>query len=101
MNESDELAGRLVREMGIAHADFWHLLPVAVGEHAWQTEGDRVYIELEGGWVEIVLGEEGERRIALMSIPLTPVTIRWEGVARPRFDAFLARFDAYYRRGGG
>lgn len=101
MNESDELAGRLVREMGIAHADFWRLLPVAVGDHAWQAEGDRVHIELEGGWVEIVLGEEGERRIALMSIPLTPVTIRWEDVARPRFDAFLARFDAYYRRGGG
>ncbi len=101
MNERDELAGRLEREMGIAHADFWRLLPAAVGDHAWQAEGDRVHINLDGGRVEIVLGEEGERRIALMSIPLTPVTIRWEGVARPRFDAFLARFDAYYRRGGG
>ena len=101
MSASDDRAGCLEREMGLAHADFWRLLPQAVGDHPWRVEGDRVRVEVDDGRVEISLGTEGERRIALMAIPVTPVTICWEGLARDRFDAFLARFDAYYRRGGG
>lgn len=101
MNPSDNESGRLEREMGLAHADFWRLLPQAVGELPYRVDGNRVHIDIEGGVVEIVLGGERERRIALMSIPVTPVTIRWEGLPRARFEAFLARFDSYYRRGGG
>ena len=87
--------------MGLAHADFWRLLPQAVGDLPYRVDGHSVRIDIDGGTLEIALGVEGERRIALMSIPVTPVTIRWQGLSRARFDAFLARFDSYYRRGGG
>ncbi len=97
----DEGRGRLVREMGLAHADFWRLLPQAVGDCPWRADGTRVGIEVDGGRVEIELGPEGERRIAGLTLPSTTVRFRWEGVARPAFDAFLERFDRYYRRGGG
>ncbi len=101
MNPMNDESGRLEREMGLAHADFWRLLPQAVGDLPWRADGERVQIDIDGGAVEIELGEERERRIALISIPVTPVSIRWQGLARSRFDAFLARFDSYYRRGGG
>ncbi|NCF09657.1 MAG: hypothetical protein GWP66_03145 [Gammaproteobacteria bacterium] len=101
MTATPDDSGLLEREMGLAHADFWRLLPQALGDLAWRAEGDRVRVEHGTGWIEIALGVEGERRIALMTIPVTEVTMRWEGVSRERFDAFLARFDSYYRRGGG
>ena len=101
MSAHDEHSGRLDREMGLAHADFWRLLPVALGALAWRAQGDAVRIDLDAGWVEITLGEEHERRIALMAIPVTPVTFRWEGITLARFETFLARFDSYSRRGGG
>ncbi|MDX1594145.1 MAG: hypothetical protein R3298_07845 [Gammaproteobacteria bacterium] len=97
----EEGRGGLEREMGLDHADFWRLLPQALGPHAWKREGNRVTVEIGGGHVEIELGPQRERRIALMTIPATPVSISWRGVDRDTRARFLERFDSYYRRGGG
>ena len=94
-------AGCIEREMGLDHADFWRLLPRAVGDLKWRADGNRAVIDVGTGRVEIDLGREGARRIALMVIPLTPVTIRWQGVGKATFDAFLDQFDRHYQRGGG
>ena len=94
-------AGCIEREMGLDHADFWRLLPRAVGDLPWQAEGNRAVIEVGTGRVEIDLGPERVRRIALMAIPLTPVTIRWHGLDEAAFLIFLDRFDSHYQRGGG
>jgi len=93
--------GCLEREMGLDHADFWRLLPRAVGDRPWRADGHRAVIDLAAGRVEIELGRERVRRIALMAIPVTPVTIRWQGVDKAVFDAFLADFERHYQRGGG
>jgi hypothetical protein len=94
-------AGCIEREMGLDHADFWRLLPRAVDSLAWHGEGRQAVIEVGSGTVEIELGEERVRRIALMAIPVTPVTIRWQGIDAETFASFLERFDSHYRRGGG
>ena len=100
MNEA-ETSGRIEREMGLDHADFWRLLPRAAGANRWQRDADRVRIDLDGGQVEIALGVEGVRRIALMAIPVTPVTITWNGIAPGAFGSFLEAFDRVFQRGGG
>jgi len=94
-------SGCLEREMGLDHADFWRLLPRAVGDRPWRADGHRAVIDVGAGRVEIELGREGVRRIALMAIPVTPVTICWQDVDDVTFSAFLERFDRYFQRGGG
>ncbi len=101
MDVGDADSDRLEREMGLGHDDFWRLLPQALDGLAWRAEGNRVLVEIDGGRIEIVLGAQGERRIALLTLPVTPVAFAWSGIERPRFAAFLERFDRYYRRGGG
>jgi len=100
MNASAD-SGRMEREMGLDHADFWRLLPRAAGAHPWQANGDRVRLEVAGGRVEIELGPQRRRRIAQLSLPVTPVTISWHAVEAEAFRRFLAAFDREYQRGGG
>jgi hypothetical protein len=97
----DDSSGSVEREMGLDHADFWRLLPRVLVSLRWERQGTRARIELAEGLIDIALGTEGVRRIALMTIPVTPVTITWRGVNAPEIEAFLARFDREYQRGGG
>lgn len=94
-------SGRIEREMGLDHADFWRLLPRAAGSNRWQAHADRVEIEVAGGRIEIVLGPERTRKIALLALPVTPVTISWHAVAAAEFRRFLDAFDREFQRGGG
>jgi len=93
--------GRLEREMGFSHSEFIRLLPRALDTLPWQRQGLRIVITVGAGEVVIELGEQRIRQIALLSLPLIPVTISWRGLADGAFAAFLERFDSYYRRGGG
>jgi hypothetical protein len=94
-------SGRLEREMGLDHADFWRLLPRAVWDHPWRAEGVRALIRVGEGRVEITLGHTFDRRIALLRLPVTPVTIAWHDLGPEAFRAFLDQFDRHYQRGGG
>ena len=93
--------GRLEREMGFGHAEFERLLPRALAGWSWRRDGDAVQVTVADGAVTIELGPERTRRIALLSLPVTPVTLRWRGLDAATWEAFLRRFDSYYRRGGG
>ena len=58
---------------------------------------------LEGGGkrLEISLGPEGKRTIALLALPVTVVTLRFTGYGEAELEEAMARFDLYFRRGGG
>ena len=99
--DAERQDGRLEREMGLDHDDFWRLLPRAAGGHPWHADGDRVRVQVGGGSVEIVLGQTFTRRIALLQLPVTPVTIAWQGLGQEAFRAFLDHFDRHFQRGGG
>ena len=57
--------------------------------------------EVGDGNVEIVLGPQQERRIALLRLPFAEVSFTFRGVPEARQQAFKKHFDLYFQRGGG
>jgi len=89
------------REMGLTHADFWRLLPRAMGEHAYEVQSNRVLARLHQGRLEITIGEQQVRKIALLHIPYAVVSFVFEDVTETEQLAFKAHFDLHFQRGGG
>lgn len=87
--------------MGLTHADFWRLLPRAMGEHAYRTEGNTVHAEIADGTLEIMLGEPQLRKIALLHLPFAEVSFTFRGISKQAQQAFKKHFDLYFQRGGG
>lgn len=87
--------------MGLTHADFFRLLPSAMGDHPYRIEGNTVIGTIHDGTVEIQLGAQQERRIALMVIPFADVSFRFRGVTEQQQQAFKSYFDLRFQRGGG
>lgn len=88
-------------DMAVTHADFLRLVPSAMGDHPHRIEGMTVYGEINNGTVEINVGEQQERRIALMRIPHAFVKFHFRGVTQAEQAAFKAYFDLRFQRGGG
>jgi len=89
------------REMGLTHSDFWRLLPRAMGEHPYKVKGDTVEASVHQGTLSIHLGPTQERKIALLNIPFSVVSFRFEGVEKEQQMAFKTHFDLHFQRGGG
>ncbi|MFQ5784442.1 MAG: hypothetical protein ACE5H8_06425 [Alphaproteobacteria bacterium] len=89
------------KEMGISHADFFRILPKALGASDYRIEGDRIRLGDADRHLDITLAAEGVRRIASITLPVTRVTLAFHGYAPAEVAATLERFDLYYRRGGG
>jgi len=87
--------------MGLTHADFFRYIPSAMGQHEYRVEGNKVIGQIGSGTVEIVIGPEQERRIALMRIPFADVSFHFRGVTSEQQQAFKAYFDLRFQRGGG
>ena len=88
-------------DMGLTHADFFRLLPAAMGEHPYKLQGNTVHGELHAGTVTITMGEQQVRRIALMAIPFARVSFHYRGVTQAQKDVFKEYFDLRFQRGGG
>ncbi len=89
------------RDMGFTHKEFFRLLPLAMGEHAYRIDNLSIHGELHNGTVLIKLGPEQERKIALMRIPFCNVSFAFSGVSEEQQQAFKAHFDMHFQRGGG
>ena len=89
------------KEMGINHRDFFRILPQALGTTDYARTGNRIRMESGKKRLEISLGPEGKRTIALMSLPVTMVNLRFTNYGEAELDDAMARFDLYFRRGGG
>jgi len=92
---------RFSKEMGVSHADFFRLLPRAMGDTSFRVNGMNVTGELSTGTVSIDVGEEKLRRIALMTIPYAEVSFAFNGVAEEERTEFMRYFDLRFQRGGG
>ncbi len=89
------------REMGLTHEDFWRLLPRAMGEYPYTTNGTTVNATLNNGRLAITLGPTQERRIALLRLPYSVVSFKFSGVEEDIQQAFKTHFDLHFQRGGG
>jgi len=94
-------AERFSKDMGVSHADFFRLLPRAMGDIPYRVEGTTVNGEIGSGTVSIELGKQQERRIALLAIPFAEVTFSFNGVGEDERTEFMRYFDLRFQRGGG
>lgn len=89
-------------QMGITHADFFRLLPRAMGDNAYEVDGRVVRAALPSGTVTITLGEERERRFtAIVAMPYTDIEFDYDGVPEEARAAFERYFDLRFMRGLG
>ena len=94
-------ASSLSRDMGISHEDFLRLLPNALRGLAWRQRGPEILAESSAGRVRITLSIEGQRRLGILSLPVTRVRFDFSGFSPVEQDAFMTTFDRVYQRGGG
>lgn len=87
--------------MGVDHRDFFRYLPRAMGEHPYRVEGSTVHAEIDGGMLEMRIGAEQIRRIALIALPYCEVSFTFRGMSVASQQAFKRHFDLRFQRGGG
>lgn len=89
------------REMGFDHRDFFRVLPRAMGDNPYRVEGTVIHAEIGQGTLEIALGPEQTRQIALLRLPYCEVSFTFRNVSPTEQTAFKTYFDLRYQRGGG
>ena len=89
------------KDLDVTHAEFFRVLPRALGPGAYSRHGARVVRDDGTRRLEITLGPEGARRIALLVVPSTPVTLSFSGYTDVNREAALALFDRAFQRAGG
>ncbi len=89
------------KEMGITHAEFFRLLPIALGSNQYEAYDNGASLNADGRSIHLDLGPESVRQIALLSIPRTPVIMTLDGFTDQEAEDFMVNFDRAYQRGGG
>ena len=91
----------VVKEMGLSHREFFRTIASALGTDQFEKWDTRILLTTGDQTLKITLGVEGERRIALMVVPRTMVTLTFTSYTQAQADAVLKRFDMMFKRGGG
>lgn len=93
--------------MGTNHRDFLRLLPRSIPDAHVEVTGDEqagakvVIADAPLGRIEIDLSPVGERKIALIRLPVTHVTFRFYAVDEEAAKREYERMSKYFQRGGG
>jgi len=97
------LAGPVVitKEMALTRAGFFRGIAKALGTDAYVETAGGIVLEQDGRRLEITLGPERQRKIALMVIEIMDVTLVFSGYSEADRTAALAVFDRAFQRGGG
>jgi hypothetical protein len=88
-------------EMSITRTDFRRLLPAAVN-HVPFIEEDGAFVHEDGvrSW-RIGFAPRPQLRIGLVRLERHQVDFKFTGYSAEEIADFMARFERYYRRGGG
>jgi hypothetical protein len=89
------------RQMGISHAEFFRILPPVVDALPHHIGVDSVRIENGTRRLTLSLGPEVERRLGAMRLPGFELRVEFRGYRQSEVEAFMARFDTVFHRGGG
>ena len=92
---------KVTKQMGYTHADFFRLLPSAMGDTPYEVNGLEINCKLPSGTLKISLGEERERRMALVVIPYTEITFDYRNVKEEDRLTFINYFDLRFMKGLG
>jgi hypothetical protein len=91
------------RVMTISHAEFLRSL-VPLGRHypyLIDESACRIQLTDDDQQIEILLGQEGRKRLGALELPETAVEFRFHPSDPTAVERFFARFDLCFRRGGG
>ncbi len=91
----------IAKEMGITHKEFFRNIPRIFDTDDFVLNDDGASIEDEGKSLNITIAEEGQRRIALIVLPVTHVTLTFRGYDENSITKTVAAFDLAFQRGGG
>lgn len=88
-------------EMTTTRSDFRRLLPAAVN-HVEYAEEDGTFVHRDGerGW-RIALESMPQLRVGLIRLERHRVDFDFSGYSAAEIEEFMARFERYFRRGGG
>lgn len=89
------------KEMGITYRDFFRIIGNALGSDDYESWATGVRLIQGDKQFEIQLGPEGQRKIALMVIPRTIVTMTFTNYAEADIKTAVKRFDLMFKKGGG
>lgn len=89
------------KDMGLSHREFFRTITSALGTDDFESWETGIRLTTDGMKLEIHLGEQGERRIALLAVPRTLVTLEFTGYTKTAIDTAIKRFDMMFKRGGG
>lgn len=89
------------KEMALTRAGFYRGIEKALGTDAYERTVSGVVLAADGRQLEIILGPERRRKIALMEIEVMDVSLAFSGYSDHHRRAALARFDRAFQRGGG
>ncbi len=88
-------------EMSITRADFRRLLPAAVNHVAFvEEDGGFRYCEGERGW-RIRMQPLPQLRLGLIRLERHQIDFSFTAYSVKEIEDFMARFEMYFRRGGG
>jgi len=88
-------------DMTTTRAEFRRLLPAAVNDVTFTEEGG-AFVHRDGGrgW-RIRLASLPQLQIGLIRLERQRVDFEFTGYSAAEIDDFMARFERYFRRGGG
>lgn len=89
------------KEMALTHADFFRAIAGALGTGDFEKKPDGVVLEDGNRRLEVSLGPERSRKIAMMEIPACDVTLVFSGYGEKEREAVLDLFDRVFQKGGG
>ena len=89
------------KKKSVNHGDFFRILPKALDGADYRIDGSRIVAGCGDRRLEITLSAQSERRIALLTLPVTHVRLDFIGYGGEEAAAALARFDRGFQRGGG
>lgn len=92
---------KVKKEMGYTHADFFRLLPRAMGDTPYEINGLEINCTLPTGSLKITLGPERERKLVLVVMPCVDITFEYENVTDEDREAFIKYFDLRFMKGLG
>ena len=89
------------REMAITHQEFFRLLPAAVKLLSYKITGNVIDIGEGARTVSIELENETVRKVSSLSLPVTRLSITFNGYNEQDIEAFMKQFERAYQKGGG
>lgn len=95
-------AEQFERDMGCTEAEWLGWLPAALGDNAWQRDGQEVQVTIAPGSLHIQWQVAPTRVLGgLARIPRLLVRFVFSGLDDSQRYVFMKRFDLYMQRGGG